>query len=333
MDPNAPRFNDNSIGFGMNNDIAGTAFGLLPFLAGGETHKPNNEDKTKKQYNYQKVVEGGLRFLMSKQNKEGDFGGGMYAHGLATIAMCEAYGLTSDPTLKVSAQRALDFICKAQGPGGGWDYSPRTARIDTSVGGWQLMALKSGQMGGLSVPTQTLKGAEQWLETVGTADKTGYGYSGPGETYTMSAVGLLCRQYLGWTPRNKALIDGVEKLKRVKPGQVNNMYYYYYSTQVMHHMGGDSWEFWNTGMDKKTGQKAHDGMRDILIKSQDKGTDPKRPAQKGSWDPRADAHGAAGGRIMITSLSMLTLEVYYRHLPLYRREAGFAKDIKEGAIK
>jgi hypothetical protein len=29
--------------------------------------------------------------------------------------------------------------------------------------------------------------------------------------------------------------------------------------------------------------------------------------------------GGPGGRLMITSLSILTLEVYYRHLPLYRR--------------
>ena len=31
---------------------------------------------------------------------------------------------------------------------------------------------------------------------------------------------------------------------------------------------------------------------------------------------------------MATSLSLLTLEVYYRHLPLYRRDAGLAKESK-----
>jgi hypothetical protein len=31
---------------------------------------------------------------------------------------------------------------------------------------------------------------------------------------------------------------------------------------------------------------------------------------------------------MATSLSLLSLEVYYRHLPLYRREMNFAKDEK-----
>jgi hypothetical protein len=84
-----------------------------------------------------------------------DFGGGMYSHGLATICICEAYGLTSDPVLKAPAQHAIDFIVKAQDPaGGGWRYAPRQSG-DTSVVGWQVMALKSGQMSGLSVPVAT----------------------------------------------------------------------------------------------------------------------------------------------------------------------------------
>jgi hypothetical protein len=30
--------------------------------------------------------------------------------------------------------------------------------------------------------------------------------------------------------------------------------------------------------------------------------------------------GRSGGRLLITSLNLLTLEVYYRHLPLYYRD-------------
>jgi hypothetical protein len=72
-------------------------------------------------------------------------------------------------------------------------------------------------------------------------------------------------------------------------------------------------------------------MRDWLIKKQDNGG--KNPAQKGSWDPQGDAHGGVGGRVMMTSLCMLTLEVYYRHLPLYRRDMGFNKDFASGEAK
>jgi hypothetical protein len=300
-------------GPGIRNDIAATAFGLLPFLAAGETHKPPAPGAKPKTYNYQKVVEGGLKYLMAKQNQQGDFGGGMYAHGLAAIAMCEAFGLTSDPFLKNSAQRAINFIVSAQDPaGGGWRYQPRQGG-DTSVVGWQVMALKSGQMAGLSVPSATLKGAEKWLDSVATSDKGGYGYTNAQETPTMTSVGLLCRQYLGWSPRNPGLLAGVKRLKGVPPGE-KHIYYYYYATQVMHHMGGDSWEFWNPK------------MRDYLIRTQEK--DNAKPYLMGSWDPKGDPHGGQGGRIMQTSLSALTLEVYYRHLPLYRRDLGVNKEMK-----
>jgi hypothetical protein len=305
--------NDQSTGQGTRNDVAGTAFGLLPFLGAGVTHKPPPPD-AKSEINYQKVVEGGLRWLLSKQSPDGEFPGGMYAHGLATIALCEAYGLTSDPALWRPAQKALDFIVKAQDPGvGGWRYTPRSGG-DTSVVGWQVMALKSGQMAGLNVPKSTLDGASKWLDSVMTSDKGGYGYTGPQETPTLTAVGLLCRMYLGWGPKNPGLQKGVDRLKANPPVAVNNMYYYYYATQVMHHMGGESFEFWNPK------------MRDLLIATQDQGTDPRRPWQKGSWDPGPDVHGKVGGRIMETSLATLTLEVYYRHLPLYRRDLGVMKE-------
>ncbi len=38
------------------------------------------------------------------------------------------------------------------------------------------------------------------------------------------------------------------------------------------------------------------------------------------------ARAGVGGRIMMTSLNLLTLEVYYRYLPLYYRDAGYGKD-------
>src|SRR5262249_19611983 len=257
------------------NDVAGTAFGLLPFLGAGMTHK-----STGKEALYVKTVEKAINWLKRKQGQDGDFGGGMYAHGLATIAICEAYGLTSDATLKRNAQAALDFIVKAQDQTrGGWRYSPRSDS-DTSVTGWHLMALKSGQMSGLHVPMATLKNVERWLDFCESSDKGGYGYVGPQESPAMTAVGLLCRQYLGMPPRHPNLLKGIDKLKRWPPGTLNNIYYDYYATQVMHHAGGDAWQFWNEGP-----KKNRDGMRDRLIDTQEAG---------GSWNPAGDAFAREG---------------------------------------
>ena len=303
----------NCTGPGQNQDIAATAFGLLPFLGAGHTHKAGASGSGK----YRKHVERGLKYLLVKQRGDGDFASGpseMYAHGLATIAICEAYGLTSDPVLKGPAQRALNFIARAQSAAGGWSYNAPCTGHDTSVGGWQLMALKSGQMAGLEVSPKTLAAAKRWLDEVGDPDGSGYGYTSKGSTPTMSAVGLLCREYTGWGPKHPGLQKGVQNLlKDYAPGKVGSMYYYYYATQVLHHFGGQPWKQWNIA------------MRDLLIRTQDKGRDRRHPDQKGSWGPAGDALGSAGGRVMITSMSLLTLEVYYRYLPLYRRDMGETK--------
>lgn len=310
----------NCAGGGQSNDVAATAFALLPMFGAGMTHKIGpGRDST-----YSKQIERGLRFLLTQQNAEGAFNGDMYAHGLATIAVCEAYGLSADPHLKGAAQKAIYFCCKAQNERGGWDYAPRGPTPDTSIGGWQIMALKSGQMGGLDVPQKTLQNATRWLnDWAGDAEGSVYGYRQPraknpdeggASPQAMIAIGLLCRQYLGWGPRHPGLVKGSHWLTRpenmpVMPNR-SHMYFWYYGTQVMHHMGGTFWSKWNPN------------MRDRLINTQDMGRDPKHPHQKGSWDGKVDWWCAPGGRIMMTSMCLLTLEVYYRHLPLYRREMG-----------
>ncbi|MFQ3592253.1 MAG: hypothetical protein SNJ82_03570, partial [Gemmataceae bacterium] len=169
---------------------------------------------------------------------------------------------------------------------------------------------------GLTVPKSALKKAEAFLNSCESSDKGGYSYlPGSGETPAMTAVGALCRQYMGVSPRNASLLASINKIKRLPPAKTSNIYYLYYATQVMHHMGGEVWDFWNNGPSGK------DGIRDVLIARQDKGLGGK-PMQAGSF--KGDDH--VGGRLGATSLSLLSLEVYYRHLPLYRRDAGMMKD-------
>src|SRR5262249_12361238 len=140
-------------------------------------------------------------------------------------------------------------------------------------------------------------------------------------TITMTSVGLLCRQYSGVGPKNPALQNGVKRLQDHPPGKTSQLYYLYYATAVMHPIQGESWRYWNEGRDAD-GKQVHGGIRNFLISKQDKGTTPQRPHQIGSWE------GSQGGRIMATSMSLLCLEVYYRHLPLYGRDVTTVKDMK-----
>src|SRR5436190_14137840 len=187
--------------------------------------------------------------------------------------MCEAFGLSQDYNLKKPSQAAINFIVSAQHNAGGWRYSPGQAG-DTSVTGWQVMALKSGLMCGLVVPPASLRKAQNYLEQgVLHAPSEGYGYTdGKFGAKTMTAVALLCRQYLqGWGSQNLRMIKGVDNY--IKPNfpkaEVKDVYYYYYATQVMHHFGGDEWNNWNNK------------NRDLLVKSQN--TDRTKPEVGGSW--------------------------------------------------
>ena len=272
-------------------DAAGTGFGLLPFLGAGYTHQSGK---------YKTTVKDGLDWLIADQTKEGTFlhcqGGTLYAHGIASIAMCEAYAMTKDPKLKVPAQRAIDYMVKAQHGQGGWRYSPGMAG-DTSVTGWQVIALRSAQQGGLRFPKDVMPKVSKFLDSVQTDEKGGgYAYTpGGGATPNMVAEGLLCRIYTSWKSKRPGLEAGVQYLLAHPPQTGGEFYYWYYATQVMHHYGGDPWEEWNPP------------MRDLLIDLQ-----ATEGHESGSWAPPG-GHDGSGGRIYATSLALLTLEVYYRH--------------------
>ena len=117
----------------------------------------------------------------------------------------------------------------------------------------------------------------------------------------MTAEGLLCTQYLGADRNSPQLQAGAAYLLQHLPkkGQQTS-YYWYYGTQVMYHMQGDYWPKWNAA------------LRDQLVQTQRK----DGPLQ-GTWDP-GDQWEWRGGRLYCTSLRLLMLSVYYRHLPLYQ---------------
>jgi hypothetical protein len=285
----------------ISSDTAATGFALLPLLADGHTHQAGQ---------HRQGVQQALEWLLRHQKPDGELNvqtgqnTRMYAHAIATIALCEAYGMTRDAALRDPAQRAVDFILRSQHrQSGGWRYEPRTP-ADTSVVGWQVMALKSAQMALLDVPPEPLALVLKWLRSVeGKGKELGtFRYqAGSGLTPAMTAEGLLCLQYLGAPVNDPSLQAGVEWLLKHLPKQGSETsYYWYYGTQVMYHLQGPPWQQWNRA------------LRDMLVRTQHKDGD-----LAGTWDPHDQWENQAG-RIYSTSLRLLMLEVYYRHLPLYQ---------------
>lgn len=310
----------------LKSDTAATGLCLLAFQGAGYTHR---------QHQYADTVSRALKFLLDNQRTNGDLyrtentlsdrNVALYSHGIAALAVCEAYGMTQDPELKEAAQGSIDYIVNTQHhQRGGWRYTPQVSS-DTSVSGWMMMALKSGQLSGLEVPQQTYEGIDHWLRLAQSPDRPDrYRYNpfapdtptqrhGRVATPTMTSVGMLMRMYSGWRRDDERMQSAADYLLEYLPqmgtaqSPQRDAYYWYYATQVMFHMGGDYWAKWNRNLNP------------VLLGSQIKDGD-----YGGSWDPMypvPDRWSFHAGRLYVTTMNLLNLEVYYRHLPIYEDTA------------
>ncbi|HAA87607.1 MAG TPA: hypothetical protein DCE22_05075, partial [Verrucomicrobiales bacterium] len=144
--------------------------------------------------------------------------------------------------------------------------------------------------------------ARKWFDHAGGGKHGGmYGYTGPEKNKpAMVATGMFCRQLDLAAPTEPRMAESAELLKM---RQINvrqpDYYYVYYGTLALYQHQGPVWTDWN------------ERLKETLPLLQK-----KSGSEKGSWDNSA-AHAAAGGRVVSTTLATLSLEVYYRLLPMY----------------
>jgi hypothetical protein len=300
---------------GQHADTGVTALALLAFLGAGYTHEEGQ---------YADQVDRTIRWLIRQQREDGFLGGKathfeqMYCHAMATYALAEAYGmqsdLSSDARLREPLVRAVAYIVDNQNPDGGWRYV-KGQSSDMSIFGWQLMALKSAEIAGLTIPESTKVNMVRFLKDRSLGQNKGLaGYRLVGgqplpPTDSMTAEALFCKQMLGISRTNQASLEAVEFIMRHVPrSSTHNLYFWYYGTLAMYQYGGTPWREWN------------ESLRETLIAEQR-----TRGHLAGSWDPKAP-WGPYGGRVFSTALSTLCLEVYYRFLPLYQFGGQFDDD-------
>ncbi len=264
----------NADGSWPNNKVAMTGLAILTFLAHGE--KPGESME------FGDTVQRALEFLIMEQDKTGGGlftkAGNGYAHAIATYAMCEAYGMTMNPSVKAAADAGLEVVINGQHPSGGWDYNwKQSERDDTSVMGWAAQALKAGMMANFYHDPEALERASRMsvkgFKKNGFQDG-GFGYTSPAKG-GLSGVGTLCMQFhhaandpyvkntlqniiygwkpewIGYSPDRAAKGEKLEKPKDLPPGAVGGscpQYYYYYGTQAVFQGGGDQWKKWNDRM-------------------------------------------------------------------------------------
>lgn len=315
----------------LSSDTAATGLAMLAFQGAGYNHK---------EFKYAGQMEIAVRWMVDHQqpngclylpsDKKSNGAAKLYSHGIAALALAEAYGMTQDETLRQPVQRALDYIAASQDRKlGGWRYRPGDG-ADTSVTGWMMMAMQSGKLAGLDTDDGTWQGIERWLQVARDAQQSHlFRYNpyaedtptikrahGRNPTACMTSVGLLMRLYLGWDRYDPRFVDGANFLLEHLPGDssmtARDTYYWYYATQVLNHVGGEPWEKW------------HAALHPLLVRSQVKDGD-----MTGSWDPLKpvpDRWGAQAGRLYVTAMNLLSLEVDYRLLPLYDDTSGDPHD-------
>ena len=311
--------------------MAHTGLSLLAFQAGG--HYYFNAAK------YSENVKKGLEWVVSHQqpggalvdslNRTGGFNNHyMYEHGMAAFALLEACavaqasGTHPDPRYFQAGERAVRFIEQQQHADGGWRYTPEVFQeSDTSVSGWQVLALKTAREAKIAVDQGCLDRCEQFFKSCERPNgRTAYQTAGSLNTEATTGVGMLVHEFLlhkpdsplvklaapylaGYAERTfvvqasrlpVTVVKGRGLRKRVWRGDID-YYLWYNCTLAMYQAGGDAWERWN--------DLVRDRLEDLQI---------REGCARGSWDP-ADRWGTAGGgRIYSTALAALTLEVYYR---------------------
>lgn len=334
---------------------ASTSIALLPFLGAGNTHLdgPYKEVVYRGLEQLKTILDIELKELHpDNPNFVSTFSGDLYGYGLTTLVMAEAFGMTGDPDLERYVNALTVFLARHQHPLGGWRYELGQPG-DITVTGWQIVALKSSQLAGAAVHSDIFRQADKFLDSLTppaplsrpgrtqvvankiggmSRDPTRYHYLAsfansttrePGEC--TSAVGLLCRLYTGWSSNDPRLLKGVSQLLKSNTHPALLLYRNFYLAQILLHIDHPAWEQWNRR------------NRDYLVRMQVTETTRMNqrnpafgspPCEIGSWyltNPNGttknairDRHLAPAGRLAHTALAILTLEVYYRLLPIYK---------------
>lgn len=289
-------------------DVGISALATLAFLGRGETHKSGA---------YQTTVADGIQFLLESQDRDGAIVGQsqgferMYCHGMATLAIGEAYGMTHDAELEAPLRRAIAYSLRSQHPRGGWRYRPWREQDSADIGdmsqfGWQLMAIKSGAVSGMPMGDNTRASMEAFIDACSSRRNRGLASYRPGErvSRTMTAESYVCRRLLSYPLDSASEREAMKYLLESLPGaEERDIYYWYYGTLATFLHQGETWEIWNTAL-----------KRELLELQRVEGR------LAGSWDPDR-MWGAQGGRVYQTALSALCLEVYYRYVPAHEDSA------------
>jgi hypothetical protein len=299
--------------FSDRHKTAMTALTVMAFMAAG--HTPDDPK-------YGEKIRKAIEFVLSQTseannpNERGDtvyFGlkdnSRMYGHGICTLMLCEAAGMTDDERLErrmvETVKKAVRLILKAQAVKkdpqnqGGWRYEPNSGDSDLSLTGWQTMSLRAARDIGIEVPAESINQAIAYVRRMANRDG-GFGYQGPQDQKALRGLGLLALPVCGVYDAPELAKTAQLMFKDPPKFQGQWFYYYiYYSAVGMYQMGDEAWERFYPYVDNC-----------LLPSQKPDGSWPEAPGNN-EWD--------YGPEVYPTSMALLALSVHYHLLPIYQR--------------
>lgn len=280
------RWSSKNNGGEVNADTAMTGMALLCFLSAGHTHTRDGP--------YRDTVSRAIERLVSRQRADGNLAPDetMYGQTIASVALCEAYAMTRDARLARPVKLAVEFV----------DASARSndgSAGNTSVLGWQVMAMESARRAGVKTSNITFDAARRWLDSVATPGAPGrYAYQrGQQANPAMTGEAMFVQQLLGRGAGEARMEESarflVEEPPRWRDGAPTHSWYY--ATLALFQHRGEAWTRWNDAL-----------VPELLAHQHTDGE------LAGSWEPQ-DRWSKLCGRVHQTAVCTLSLEVYYRY--------------------
>ncbi len=274
---------------------AHTGLALMAFVFSG--HGPEREGP------YQELVLRAQDWLAAQVDERGHLSPTLrwqrvYHEAITTIALAECLARRPSPELRQAVGALVAQLQRSRHIG--WRYDPTES--DTSVTSWVVLGLKSAKGAGVEVSPRAFEGAREWLEQVSHEDGATCYQAGGRVTPAMTATGLFLRVLLGEPPttsRNRRAAARVTTAGALQVGGdgISNLYQLYYSALALYQVGGEPWRVFNAR------------VRDGLVSAQRRGSG----CERGSWG----GGGYLLDTVAATAFATLTLETYYRYLPVH----------------
>jgi hypothetical protein len=291
---------------GNNHMAAITGYVLIAFMATGNL--PGEGE-------YGQTCSRAVNFLLDCVRPDGYIAAptgesNMYNHGIATIALGEAYGQMRDPTIRPKLERAVKLIIACQNAAGGWRYQPRIADADISVTVLQVVALRVARESGLDVPEATIDRAVDFVKSCNDQTSGGFGYQpqsrrGPGFARTAAAIYSLQVCGLYDDPMVKRGSDYlIQQMNNFRDGKKMQWFTYgnFYAGPAQYMIGGDTWAAW------------YRNIKSILLSP---GVLNPGPDGSNFWRPLDGGGGV--NEVYATAVYTTILAMPYGYLPLYQR--------------